>query len=30
MDLKSKIFPIEDIKTRIPAEEKGPYQNVFL
>jgi dynein heavy chain len=29
-DLRAKVFAIEDIKTRIPAEDKGPYQNVFI
>ena len=29
-NLKGCIFNMEDIKTRIDADSKGPYQNVFL
>jgi len=29
-ELKSKIFNLDDIKNKIDAENKGPYQNVFL
>jgi dynein heavy chain len=30
MQLRSLIFNLEDIKTKIDADSKGPYQNVFL
>jgi hypothetical protein len=28
--MKGCIFNLEDIKTNIDSEQKGPYQNVFL
>lgn len=30
MNLKSMIFNLDDIKGKFDAENKGPYQNVFL
>jgi dynein heavy chain len=30
MGMKGLIFNLEDIKTKIDADSKGPYQNVFL
>lgn len=30
MNMKSMIFNLEDVKTKIDADSKGPYQNVFL
>jgi dynein heavy chain len=30
VNLKNMIFNLEDIKIRIDADNKGPFQNVFL
>lgn len=30
INLKNMIFNLEDIKIRIDADNKGPFQNVFL
>jgi dynein heavy chain len=30
LNLKQAIYNLDDIKTRIDADSKGPYQNVFL
>lgn len=29
-ELKNKIFNMDEMKNKIDAENKGPYQNVFL
>ena len=30
INIKEKIFSVDEIKNKIDADQKGPYQNVFI